>query len=121
MQKKLPAIDIQNISVRFRTPDGPLTALEHISAQIEPRSFLTVVGPSGASLFTIELCEENLRHLGIRLPRRTTFDRGAGAMLWPGLRLYSAFKAQTAGAPPAARKRSGSTKTTRSASRSIPW
>ncbi len=56
----------------------------------------TIIGPSGASFFTIELCEENLRHLGISLPRSTTFDRGSGAMLWPGLHLYSAFKTQTA-------------------------
>src|SRR3984893_16760106 len=56
----------------------------------------TVIGPSGAWLFTIELCEPNLRRLGISLPRRTTVDRVAGAMLWPGLRLYSAFKTQTA-------------------------
>ena len=58
----------------------------------------TVIGPSGACLFTIELCEGNLRQLGLSLPMRTTFDRGAGAMLWPGLRLYSAFKTQIAGA-----------------------
>jgi NitT/TauT family transport system ATP-binding protein len=51
--KKLPAIDIQNISVRFRTPDGPLAALEDISAQIEPRSFITVVGPSGCGKTTL--------------------------------------------------------------------
>ena len=51
--KKLPAIDIQDISVRFRTPDGPLTALEHISAQIAARSFLTVVGPSGCGKTTL--------------------------------------------------------------------
>jgi NitT/TauT family transport system ATP-binding protein len=51
--KKLPAIDIQNISVRFRTPDGPLAALENISAQIEPRSFITVVGPSGCGKTTL--------------------------------------------------------------------
>ncbi len=55
----------------------------------------TVIGPAGASFFTIELREERLRQLGIRLPLQTEFDRGAGAMLWPGLRLYSAFKART--------------------------
>jgi NitT/TauT family transport system ATP-binding protein len=53
VKKKLPAIDIQNISVRFRTPEGPLTALENVSAQIEPRSFLTVVGPSGCGKTTL--------------------------------------------------------------------
>jgi AraC family transcriptional regulator len=79
---------------------GKLDEVRPFTAVFNPAgaAHSTVIGPSGASLFTIELCEENLRHLGIRLPRRTTFDRGAGAMLWPGLRLYSAFKAQTAGA-----------------------
>ena len=58
-----------------------------------------MIGPAGASLFTIELREQNPREMGIRLPSRTTFDRGAGAMLLPGLRLYSAFKAQAADTP----------------------
>ena len=60
----------------------------------------TIIGPKGASFFTIELHERNLRELGIRLPCRTVFDRGAGAMLWPGLRLYSAFKTEAADARP---------------------
>jgi NitT/TauT family transport system ATP-binding protein len=51
--KKLPSIDIQNICVRFRTAEGPLTALENISAHIEPRSFLAVVGPSGCGKTTL--------------------------------------------------------------------
>jgi AraC family transcriptional regulator len=60
----------------------------------------TIIGPKGASFFTIELHERNLRELGIKLPGRIVFDRGAGAMLWPGLRLYSAFKAHAASALP---------------------
>lgn len=77
---------------------GHLDELRPFTAVFNPAgtAHSTVIGPSGASFFTIELCEENLRRLGVSLPRRTTFDRGAGAMLWPGLRLYSAFKTQTA-------------------------
>lgn len=73
---------------------GRLDELRPLTAVFNPAGIRhsTVIGPAGASLFTIELCEENLRHLGIRLPSSTTFDRGTGAMLWPGLRLYSAFK-----------------------------
>lgn len=56
----------------------------------------TIIGPRGASLFTIEFRSEALRRLGLCLPQHTTFDRAAGGMLWPGLRLYSAFKAQVA-------------------------
>jgi AraC family transcriptional regulator len=77
---------------------GHLDELRPLTAVFNPAGIehATVIGPSGASFFTIELCEENLRHLTISLPRSTTFDRGSGAMLWPGLHLYSAFKTQTA-------------------------
>ncbi|MGE0736778.1 MAG: ABC transporter ATP-binding protein [Alphaproteobacteria bacterium] len=51
--KKLPTIDIRDITVRFRTPEGPLTAIENVSATIAPRSFLTVVGPSGCGKTTL--------------------------------------------------------------------
>jgi AraC family transcriptional regulator len=76
---------------------GKLDEVPPFTAVFNPAgaSHSTLIGPAGASLFTIELREENLRHLGVRLPRRTTFDRGTGDILWPGLRLYSAFKAQT--------------------------
>jgi AraC family transcriptional regulator len=77
---------------------GKLDELRPFSAVFNPAgaAHSTIIGPAGASFFTIELRESNLRDLGIRLPRLTTFDRGAGAMLWPGLRLYSAFKTETA-------------------------
>jgi AraC family transcriptional regulator len=80
---------------------GKLDELRPLTAVFNPAgtAHSTLIGPAGASLFTIELREENLRHLGVRLPRHTTFDRGTGDILWPGLRLYSAFKAQTDGQP----------------------
>src|ERR1700687_5303424 len=79
---------------------GKLDELRPLTAVFNPAgtAHSTVIGPSGARLFTIEWREGNLRHLGMNLPRRTTFDRGAGAMVWPGLRLYSAFKTQSGGA-----------------------
>jgi AraC family transcriptional regulator len=77
---------------------GHLDELRPFTAVFNPAgvTHATVIGPAGASLFTIELREENLRQLNIKLPLVTTFDRGAGAMLWPGLRLYSAFRTNTA-------------------------
>ena len=77
---------------------GHLDELRPFTAVFNPAgtAHSTVIGPSGASFFTIELREENLSQLGICLPHRTAFDRGAGTILWPGLRLYSAFKTQTA-------------------------
>ena len=81
--------------------DRRLDELRPFTAVFNPAGIAhsTVIGPKGASFFTIELHQRNLRELGIKLPSCTTFDRGAGAMLWPGLRLYSAFKAQSGGAP----------------------
>jgi len=57
-----------------------------------------LIGQTGASLFTIELRPEHLRELDFRLPSYPMVDPGTGAMLWPGLRLYSAFKSRTADA-----------------------
>ncbi len=77
---------------------GNLDELRPFTAAFNPAGIAhsTVIGPTGASFFTIEFRDEATRQLGLRLPQDTTFDRGAGAMLWPGLRLYSAFKTQSA-------------------------
>jgi AraC family transcriptional regulator len=74
--------------------DRRLDELRPFTAVFNPAGIAhsTVIGPEGASFFTIELHQGNLRELGIKLPSSTTFDRGGGTMLWPGLRLYSAFK-----------------------------
>src|ERR1051326_6035396 len=79
--------------------DRRLDELRPFTAVFNPAGIAhsTVIGPQGASFFTIELHEGNLCELGIKLPSQTVFDRGAGAMLWPGLRLYSAFKAEGVG------------------------
>jgi AraC family transcriptional regulator len=73
---------------------GQLDQLTPFTAVFNPAGIAhsTVIGPAGASFFTIEFRDQAVQQLGLRLPRRTTSDLGAGAMLWPGLRLYSAFK-----------------------------
>jgi NitT/TauT family transport system ATP-binding protein len=48
-----PGITIENLSVVFKTGDGPVTALQDVSFEIAPRSFLTVVGPSGCGKSTL--------------------------------------------------------------------
>ena len=77
---------------------GKLEELRPFTAVFNPSGVqhATLIGPAGASFFTIELREGHVKQLGVRMPGETKFDRGAGAMLWPGLRLYSAFKARTA-------------------------
>lgn len=76
---------------------GKLDELRPLTAVFNPvgAAHSTVIGPAGASFFTIEFRSEGLRGLGLRLPQRAAFDYGAGTMLWPGLRLFSAFKNQS--------------------------
>jgi|SRR5208282_1874911 len=77
---------------------GRLEELPPFTAAFNPSGVehTTLIGPAGASLFTIELRPENLTGLNLRLPQQPRLDRGAGQLLWPGLRLYSDFKARTA-------------------------
>jgi AraC family transcriptional regulator len=77
---------------------GKLDELPPLTAVFNPAGVAhsTVIGPAGASMFTIEFRSENLRDLGLQLPDRTAFDCGVGTMLWPGLRLFSSFKNQSA-------------------------
>ena len=76
---------------------GRMRDLHPFTAVFNPSGIehATAIGPAGASLFTIELRDEHLRQLAMRLPLQTEFDRGSGAMLWPALRLYAAFNANT--------------------------
>lgn len=77
---------------------GKLDELSPFTAVFNPSGarHSTIVGPKGAFFFTIEFRPAALRAiLDIPLPDRTTFDRRTGSMLWPSLKLYAAFKAQT--------------------------
>jgi AraC family transcriptional regulator len=77
---------------------GRLEELRPFTAVFNPvgAAHSTVIGPAGASLFTIEFRSEGMLGLDVQLPGQTSVDCGAGTMLWPGLRLFSAFKNQTA-------------------------
>jgi AraC family transcriptional regulator len=73
---------------------GRLEELQPFTAVFNPAgaTHRTVIGPAGASFFTVELRGHNLQEWDLRLPQHTWMDRGAGALLWPGLRLYSDLK-----------------------------
>jgi AraC family transcriptional regulator len=73
---------------------GKMQDLQPLTAVFNPSGVehATEIGPAGALAFTMELRQENLRRLEMRLPLETEFDRGSGVMLWPALRLYAAFK-----------------------------
>src|SRR5438132_12486842 len=44
---------VDNIVKRFETPDGVLTALDHVSLMVAPGEFLGVIGPSGCGKSTL--------------------------------------------------------------------
>lgn len=51
--QKAPRITIEGLSLTFRTSTGPLTAIDDVSFDIAPGSFLSVVGPSGCGKSTL--------------------------------------------------------------------
>jgi NitT/TauT family transport system ATP-binding protein len=46
-------LTVDNIVVRFETPEGPITAVNDISFNVRPGEFLSVIGPSGCGKSTM--------------------------------------------------------------------
>src|SRR5450759_1389567 len=44
---------VDDIFVRFETPDGPITAVDNVSFGVKPGEFLSVIGPSGCGKSTL--------------------------------------------------------------------
>src|SRR5215472_15147781 len=44
---------VDDVSKRFDTPDGPITAVDHVSFTVKPGEFLAVIGPSGCGKSTL--------------------------------------------------------------------
>jgi NitT/TauT family transport system ATP-binding protein len=49
----LPILVVDDIVMRFQTPEGPLTAVDHVSLTVAPGEFLGVIGPSGCGKSTL--------------------------------------------------------------------
>jgi NitT/TauT family transport system ATP-binding protein len=48
-----PILVVDDIVKQFDTPDGPLTAVDHVSFSLKPGEFLGVIGPSGCGKSTL--------------------------------------------------------------------
>ena len=48
-----PALTVDDIVKRFETPDGVVTAVDHMSFNVAPGEFLAVIGPSGCGKSTL--------------------------------------------------------------------
>jgi len=44
---------VDDVVKRFATPDGPITAVDHVSLKVEQGKFMSVVGPSGCGKSTL--------------------------------------------------------------------
>ena len=48
-----PILVVDDIVKRFETPEGPVTAVDHISFDVKPGEFIAVIGPSGCGKSTL--------------------------------------------------------------------
>ena len=48
-----PVLVVDDIVKRFESPDGIITAVDHISFDVAPGEFLAVIGPSGCGKSTL--------------------------------------------------------------------
>jgi NitT/TauT family transport system ATP-binding protein len=44
---------VDDVSMRFHTPEGPLTAVDHVSMSVKHGEFLALIGPSGCGKSTL--------------------------------------------------------------------
>src|SRR3981081_3602701 len=52
-QPAVPILVVSDIVKRFVTPDGVLTAVDHVSLSVAPGEFVSVIGPSGCGKSTL--------------------------------------------------------------------
>jgi NitT/TauT family transport system ATP-binding protein len=46
-------LTVDDVTVRFETPEGPITAVDEVSFNVRPGEFLSVIGPSGCGKSTL--------------------------------------------------------------------
>jgi NitT/TauT family transport system ATP-binding protein len=52
-QSREPALVIDDILMRFQTPEGPIVAVDHMSFTVKPGEFVSIIGPSGCGKSTL--------------------------------------------------------------------
>ena len=53
MTRAAPILEVRDIVKRFVTPDGVVTAVDHVSFSVGPGEFVAVIGPSGCGKSTL--------------------------------------------------------------------
>jgi NitT/TauT family transport system ATP-binding protein len=48
-----PVLTVDDVSMRFETPEGAITAVDHVSFDVKQGEFLAVIGPSGCGKSTL--------------------------------------------------------------------
>jgi NitT/TauT family transport system ATP-binding protein len=52
-QSHEPALVIDDVVMRFQTPEGPIVAVDHMSFTVKPGEFVSIIGPSGCGKSTL--------------------------------------------------------------------
>ncbi len=53
MVRAAPLVKVENLSIKYHTPEGEITALQDISFGVMPGEFISIVGPSGCGKSTL--------------------------------------------------------------------
>jgi phosphate transport system ATP-binding protein len=76
-----PILVVDDIVKRFETPDGVLTAVDHVSFSVAPGEFVGIIGPSGCGKSTFIRCLNRMHEV-------TPGTRVEGKVLLDGYDLY---------------------------------
>ena len=53
MKENIPTVSIQNVSMKYQSPEGEIEAIKNISLDVAQGEFISIVGPSGSGKSTL--------------------------------------------------------------------